>query len=124
MVAERRNVQVVVVRVTGGWCAEIPHLRARRSARTLTSLDQQIRELFAPDVVDYQIRTGDHVLDGLIAGVRVSRRTARTAQEQVWELTARVMARATGLTSRDLAVLLEVSHQRVHQLRQHDIPDG
>ena len=75
-------------------------------------------------MVDLQFRTGDHVLDGLIAGVRVSRRTARTAQEQVRELTARVMARATGLTSRDLAVLLEVSHQRVHQLRQHDIPDG
>jgi hypothetical protein len=124
VVAERRNVQIVVVRVTGGWCAEIPHLRARRSARTLTVLDQQVRELLSPDEADYRFRTGDPVLDRLVRGVRDGRRAARAAEDHARDLTARVIARATRLTSRDLAMLVELSHQRVHQLRRHTNTDG
>ena len=116
--AERRIVHIVVVRVKGGWCAEIPHLRARRSARTLQAVDQQIRELIEPDPVEYEFRTGDPVLDRLVVSARLGRLAARLAETEARELTARVIAHATQLTGRDLGVLLELSHQRVQQLRR------
>ncbi len=113
-----------MIRVTGGWRAEVPRLRARRSARTLTALDQQVRQLLSPDAAEYEFRTGDPVLDRLVREVRAGRRAARAAEEQARALTARVIAQAPGLASRDLAVLTELSHQRVHQLRRHPDTDG
>jgi len=109
---------VLVVRVGDGWRAELPHLRARRSARTLDALDRQVRQLVAPDKPDYEFRTGDPTLDQLIQTVRVARRVARTADRYAREVTALALDRGAGLGGRDLGVMLGLSHQRVHQLRR------
>jgi len=107
---------VVVTRESGAWRAEIPELRALRRARSLYALDRGVRDLLGPGWVDYEFRTGDVALDRLVAGVRASRRTAELAEEQARELTEQALARASGLSQRDLGVLLELSHQRIHQL--------
>jgi hypothetical protein len=117
-VAEDLNCRVVVTRVSNAWHAEIPKLRAQRRARTLYALDRRVRELLGPGWVDYQFRTGDPALDSLVAGVRASRRAADLAEEQARGLTGRALELAAGLSQRDLGVLLELSHQRIHQLRR------
>jgi len=108
--------RVLVLREERGWRAEIPELRRLHRARTLFTLDRRVRETLGSGWVDYRFRTGDPLLDELVAGVRAGRRAAQLAEEQARELTGRILDRAAGLSSRDLGVLLELSHQRVHQL--------
>ena len=122
--AERASPRVLVTRVGAVWRADIPDLRAQLRARTLHALDRRIREMLGPGWVDYQFRTGDPVLDRLVGGVRASRRAAQLAEEQARELTAQAMTLATDLSQRDLGVLLQLSHQRIHQLRREAEPDG
>jgi hypothetical protein len=114
--------RVLVLREDRGWRAEIPELRQLHRARTLYALDQRVRELLGPGWVDYRFRTGDPQLDELVAGVRAGRRAAAVAEEQARELTDRALDRASGLSSRDLGVLLELSHQRIHQLLKRTDP--
>jgi hypothetical protein len=99
-----------------GWRADIAELSAQRRARSLYALDRRVRDLVVPGWVDYEFHTGDEALDRLVAGVRTSRRTAQVADDRARTLTEKVIARAPGLSVRDLGVLLELSHQRVHQL--------
>jgi hypothetical protein len=114
--------RVLVLREDRGWRAEIPDLRQLHRARTLYTLDRRIRELLGPGWVDYRFRTGDPLLDELVAGVRTGRRAAQLAEEQARELTDRVLDRTAGLSSRDLGVLLDLSHQRIHQLLKRSDP--
>jgi hypothetical protein len=114
--------RVLVLREDRGWRAEIPDLRQRHRARTLSALDRRIRELLGPGWVDYRFHTGDPLLDELVAGVRAGRRTAALAEEQARDLTDRVLERTSRLSSRDLGVLLELSHQRIHQLLKRGDP--
>jgi hypothetical protein len=116
--------RVLVLREERGWRAEIPDLRRQHRARTLYTLDRRVRELLGPGWVDYRFRTGDPLLDELVAGVRAGRRAAQLAEEQARELTDRVLDRTAALSSRDLGVLLELSHQRIHQLLKGRDPAG
>jgi hypothetical protein len=116
--------RVLVLREERGWRAEIPELRRMHRARTLFTLDRRVRETLGSGWVDYRFRTGDPMLDELVAGVRAERRAAVLAEEQARELTGQVLRRAAGLSSRDLGVLLELSHQRVHQLLSRPDPAG
>ncbi len=113
-----RNSRVVVVREGTGWRADIPDLRAWRRARTLYALDRRVRELLGPGWVDYQFHTGDAELDRLVAAVRASRRAARFAEDRARLLTEQILELAPALSQRDLGVMVELSHQRIHQLQQ------
>jgi hypothetical protein len=115
-VAENLNGRVVVVREGRAWRAEISEPRALRRARTLYALDRRVREVLGPGWVEYEFHTGDSVLDRLVAGVRVRRRAAQRTEEEARDLTDQVFDVASGLSSRDLGVLLLLSHQRIHQL--------
>src|SRR2546427_232051 len=106
----------MVVREERGWCAELIEPRVMRRARSLYALDRRVREVLGPGWVDYQFRTGDAGLDRLVAGVRAARRAAQVAEERARELTEQVLELAGGLSNRDMGVLLDLSHQRVHQL--------
>jgi hypothetical protein len=108
--------RVVVTREGRGWQAEIAELGVRRRARTLYALDRRVRAVLTPGWVEYDFHTGDGALDGLVAAVRAARRVAEAAEDRAKGLTERVIALGPGLSVRDLAVLLELSHQRVHQL--------
>jgi hypothetical protein len=116
--------RVLVTREGRGWRAEIADRSIQRRARTLYTLDRRVRGLLVPGWVDYDFHTGDAELDRLVAGVRAARRTAQVAEERARGLTERVIARAPGLSVRDLGVLLELSHQRVHQLLQQTSQPG
>jgi hypothetical protein len=74
--------------------------------------------------VDYQFRTGDTELDRFVTGVRAARRAAQVAEERARELTEQVLEHAVGYSRRELAVLLDLSHQRVHQLVRRTDQDG
>jgi hypothetical protein len=113
-----------VVREERGWRAELVEPRVLRRSRTLHALDRQVRKVLGPGRVDYQFRTGDAELDRLVAGVRAARRTAQVAEELARELTEQVLEQARGLSRRELAVLLDLSHQRVHQLVRRTDQDG
>ena len=115
---------VVVSREGGSWRAEIPDLRVQRRARTLSALDRRVREQLGPGWVDYRFQTGDAALDRLVAGVRASRRAAELAEQRARRLTEQAIALGTGLSQRDLGILLQLSHQRVHQLRRGGGADG
>ncbi len=116
--AENLSPRVTVQRDVHGWRADIPDLRTYRRARTLYALDRRVREVLGPGWVDYQFRTGDPALDRLVAGVRSGRRAALMAEDQVRVLTDQVLQLASDFSQRDLGVMLELSHQRVHQLLQ------
>ena len=114
---EDLNCMVVVTRDDAAWRAEIPDLRVHRRARTLYALDRRVREVLGSGWVNYEFRTGDETLDRLVAGVRASRRAAQLAEDRAKVLTEQAVVRAARLSQRDLGVLLELSHQRVYQLR-------
>src|SRR4051812_42083425 len=116
--------RVLVLREEGGWRAEVPDLRQLHRARTLSGLDRRIRGLLGPGWGEFRVRPGDPLLDELVAGVRAGRRTAQLAEDRARELTERVLDRTSGLSSRDLGVLLDLSHQRIHQLLKRSDPAG
>jgi hypothetical protein len=117
-VGEHLTSRVVVTREARGWRAELVEQRMLRRARTLYALDRRVRELVGPGWVDYQFRTGDATLDRLVAGVRAARRAIQAAEDRARELTEEVLTLASGLSQRDLGILLDLSHQRVHQILQ------
>jgi hypothetical protein len=112
--------QVIVTRIDSHWHAKVPHLDFDRQVRTLYQLDRWVRFTFGPGWIDYRFCTGDRRLDQLVTQAREARREARRMDERARNLTLRVLAAAdrSRLSTRDLAVLLAMSHQRVHQLQR------
>ena len=112
--------QVIVTRIDSHWHAKVPHLDFDRPVRTLYQLDRWVRFTFGPGWIDYRFHTGDRRLDRLVTQAREARREARRMDERARNLTLRVLAAAdrSRLSTRDLAVLLAMSHQRVHQLQR------
>jgi hypothetical protein len=112
--------QVIVTRIDRYWHAEFPYFDLAHQARTLFRLDRWVRDKFGPGGVDYRFHTGDTHLDRLIARARRARRVARLADERARQLAIQVLTTAdqAHLSGRDLAVLLTISHQRIHQLQR------
>jgi hypothetical protein len=70
--------------------------------------------------VDYEFHTGDAVLDRLIVDARKSRLQAQLTEVEARQATRQLLAHAVhraDLSIRDLAIMLGLSHQRIHQLR-------
>jgi predicted RNA binding protein YcfA (HicA-like mRNA interferase family) len=125
-----RSYRVVVTREDDHWLADVPELQgAHTYARSLTALDQAVREAVVlaadlpdaamPDIeIDYDYHTGDPDLDTTALEVR---RLRRQADELAAAAAARTSQAAVqlvnrGLSVRDVAALLGVSPQRVSQL--------
>ncbi len=117
-----RPVRVMVRRDGPWWRAEISTLGVVRQARSLLTLDRQVRQLVGTAAVDYQFRTGDTELDRLVVKIRAARLALRRHEARVRQLTGRALMLPSGASGRDLAVLLGLSYQRIHQLmRRHDV---
>jgi len=122
--------RVVVDRAQGRWVGrvvELPGLFSR--AHTLRRLDAYLRDSVGQVVgleahalraikLEYEFRTGDTALDRLVRAARAARRMAVAEEQRARLLTEQAVASpgAQRLSSRDLAVMLDISHQRVHQL--------
>ena len=119
-----RPVVVMVSRTPGGWVAEVAALGVQRTARSLVALDRRVRELLGTDAVDYQFHTGDAELDRLVMHVRAAREAAQRNQERARRLTGQALRLPSGGSGRDLAWLLGLSHQRIHQLIRSLGPGG
>jgi hypothetical protein len=116
---------VVVRREAGSWQAETAASGVVHQARSLGALDRRVRELLGDEPVDYRFRTGDAELDRLVRQMRAARSAVRRHEDTVRRLTARVLRLPSGMSQRDLAVLLGLSYQRVHQLiARHDDGGG
>jgi hypothetical protein len=79
-------------------------------------LDRQVRRLFGSESVEYRFHTGNGELDRLLGQVRTARSSARRYEERGRRLTLQVLTLPSGVSQRDLGVLLGLSYQRVHQL--------
>ena len=83
-------------------------------------LDRWVRYRFGHGWINYRFRTGNTDLDRLVTQAREARQAARRTHERAHQLTLQVLAAAgqARLSGRDLAVLLAISHQRIHQLQR------
>lgn len=102
-----------------GWRAEVGGAILVRQAASLAGLDRSVRDTCGDDV-EYDVHTGDDELDQLLNTIRTTRRALRTIDEQVlmWTLAVLAAPRMFDMSNRDAAVVLGVSYQWVHQLRQ------
>jgi hypothetical protein len=116
-----RPVLVMVSRDGSGWRAEIAALGVVPTAGRLDALDRQIRQLLGDDFVDYQFHTGDAELDRLVTQIRAARLAARRYDERARRLTELVLMPPSGGSVRNLAVLVGLSYQRVHQLMRKQL---
>src|SRR5256885_3589579 len=103
---------VVVRRQSDGWHAEIVDLAVALRAFSLSTLDRRVRERLGSQGPEYHFRTGDAELDRLVGEVREARRSARLLQDLAREAVYRAIVRGGGMSRRDLALLLGLSHQR------------
>jgi hypothetical protein len=117
---------VLVSRAGMGWQAEVAALGVVRKARSLHTLHRRVQELLGTEAVDYDFRTGDAELDRLVRQIRRARTAVQVNEERARRLTGQALTLPSGGSARDLAVLLGMSHQRVHQLllRQTSAVDG
>ena len=107
-----------------GWQADLGPLGVQCRARSLRRLDREMRSLVGTRPLCYRFRTGDPQLDRLVLQARAARSAARHCEERARHLTEQILTLSCGGSDRDLAVLLGLSHQRVHQLRQRAIKGG
>jgi hypothetical protein len=109
---------VTVRRVGDGWQAEAGAPGQWVQARNLSGLFTQLRLLVDLSAARVAFATGDAELDALLADIRAAWRRADTANRAAQALADRLLSRPSGLSNRDIAVLIGKSHQRVAQLRQ------
>ena len=109
---------VVIVRRTGtSWQAELPFAGTLLQARSLAALDRQVRKRLANQVMAYDFRTGNEELDCLVRRLRITRAAARCYEGRMRRLVNDVMLLQSGLSQRDVGILVRLSHQRVYQLQ-------
>jgi len=107
---------VTISRTLDGWQAVVAG-HGLVAARSLQALDNRIRGLTAGGPVTYQFRTGNDELDRLVGRLRITRAAARRYEEEARHLVDQVVLLQSGLSQRDMSVLVGLSHQRVYQLR-------
>ncbi len=115
-------VLVMVTRDGCGWRAEVAALGVVRNSRSLHGLVRRVRALLGTDAIDYQFDTGDVELDQLVRQIRLAREAVQAHGERARKLTGEALRLPCGGSVRDLAVLIGLSHQRVHQLMRQICP--
>lgn len=124
------GIRVVVTREGGHWLADVPELDGTHTyAKSLVRLDAEVREAIALALdlpegdeealkLDWDIHTGDEVLDQRAARIRRVRLNVEAAERALQDETAAVAAQYRGRNTsvRDTAFLVSISHQRVSQL--------
>ncbi|HYS37752.1 MAG TPA: hypothetical protein VEO01_19215 [Pseudonocardiaceae bacterium] len=106
---------IAVSRRADGWQAEVP-MHGVVNARSLQALDGRVRVLLAGERPAYRFRTDNSELDRLVRHVQSARAAVRRYEEKTRRFTDHVLLLPSGLSQRDLGVLLGLSHQRVYQL--------
>jgi hypothetical protein len=109
---------VVITRLTRGWQADCAVTREVLTCRSLAALDRRVRDLCRSASVTYQFQTGNAELDRLVAEARDARQATRLLSDRTRQLVDQVLALRIDASLRDLAVLLDLSHQRVCQLME------
>jgi len=87
------------------------------AARSLQALDRRVRGLLGHQPLSYQFRTGNDELDRLVRRLRITKAAARRYDDKARRLVDQVVLLRAGLSQRDMSVLVDLSHQRVYQLR-------
>jgi hypothetical protein len=120
---------VIVTREGRDWLAEVQSIQegAATYARTLKGLDKNVREVIVlgadlpDDAMDdlnveyeYRIDEDDKQRRAAVATRREARRLAEKAERETSILACRYVER--GVPVRDVAAMLDISHQRVSQL--------
>jgi predicted RNase H-like HicB family nuclease len=126
-----RTYRVVVTAEGSRWLADVPELAgAHTFARTLAALDRHVREVIVladglaeegVDAIrlDLEFHTGDDALDRSAARLRALRAREAALRRELTDQTAALahtLVHERSWSIRDAASLLDVSHQRVHQL--------
>ena len=130
-----RIYRVVVTREGGNWLADVSGVQgAHTYARTLPKLDAYVREAIAlvkdlpagaeADLrLDYEVHTGDPVIDKESAELRAAREGLRREERELTKRTERLARQLRRNWSvRDTAHLLGVSMQRVSQIVPEERP--
>jgi hypothetical protein len=109
---------VVVVRREGRWWfAEASTIEVVRT-RSLHSAVRQAQQLVGDVPVHYQFYTGDAELDRLVVQIQAARAAAQRHEARAKHLIGKILTLPSGGSVRDVALLVGLSHQRVHQLMQ------
>jgi predicted RNase H-like HicB family nuclease len=116
----------------GHWIATVPAVKGCHSyGRSINEARERVREALGLFVKDAKrARLADDIrLPANVRTLLLRQRVARSRAEREQERARAVMARSVmalteelGLSVRDAAELLGVSHQRVHQLREGTRP--
>ncbi len=121
------RIQAKVHREGSWWVAEIPSLNQVTQARTISSVEEAVREvasLVSGNPIDTYHVEMDILVDGVPAfqeravEIKRTRQQAQELERQAQEATRElaVQLSAAGVSVRDTAEFLGVSHQRIHQL--------
>lgn len=128
-----KTFEVKVYRDGKWWMIEIPEIDGLTQARRLGEVEEMARSFIAVDqdlapsaiaLKNPQVVVAGNDLASTMKEILDLRATARKAEEQVAALmveTARNLAKAE-VPLRDIGSVLDVSHQRVHQLLHGDDP--
>jgi hypothetical protein len=108
---------VLVSRADRGWRTDPAAPIGPLSARSLYRLVDELRQAAGSQGAMLVFRTGDDELDAMVRRLAVVQRRAATADRQARILVDELLSRCDDWSSRDVAVLIGRSHQRVHQLR-------
>ena len=126
--------RAIVTREGRDWLADVPELEgAHTFARTLPKLMQYVREVIVlaedlPDEamkdldIDFVYHTGDPDIDRVAQKVRRDRIMIAKAEKTLRSsttITARKLLRS-GMSTRDVATILDISHQRVNQIARRE----
>jgi predicted RNase H-like HicB family nuclease len=126
--------RAIVTREGRDWLADVPELEgAHTFARTLPKLMQYVREVIVlaedlPDEamkdldIDFVYHTGDPDIDRVAQKVRRDRIKIAKAEKTLRSsttITARKLLRS-GMSTRDVATILDISHQRVDQIARRE----
>lgn len=130
-----KTYRAVATREGKDWLADVPELEgAHTFARTLPKLTQYVREVIVLDEglpdeamadldVDFVYLTGDPDIDRVAWQVRRDRIEIAKAEQALRSsttATARKLLGAGMSTRRDVATILDISHQRVNQIAKRE----